>query len=92
MCHLVGSAKTGSDGALQRANHLEKELNALLVEVTSGAREAAGVPPEYAVTPEAETGPEADREVVATSDAPHSSGVELENATTHEGPEVSFNP
>lgn len=44
MCHLVGSGKIGAVGAATRANDLEKELNALLDELTSGARELAGVP------------------------------------------------
>jgi hypothetical protein len=45
MCHLVGSGGINSDEALMRANHLEKELNRLLDEVTSGAREEAGIAP-----------------------------------------------
>mgnify|MGYP004210804749 CR=1 FL=1 len=47
MCHLLGSGGISSDEALVRANHLEKDLNRLLDDVTSGTREAAGmVPPE----------------------------------------------
>ena len=45
MCHLVGSGGINSDEALLRANNLEKELNRLLDEVTSGARSEAGIAP-----------------------------------------------
>lgn len=43
-CHLMGSGGITSDEALQRTSDLEKDLNRLLDEVTSGSEEVADLP------------------------------------------------
>ena len=40
-CHLVGAHVLTAEAAAERANHLEKELNQLLAEITSVARARA---------------------------------------------------